>query len=100
MTELAQLRKEDRISLAQAARSVGVNPSTVWRWTLNGVRGVRLSSFNIGAKRWTTTEEVDRFVAATTAVANGEQPATSARTNRQRQVAIAIAEAELDRAGI
>ena len=87
------LLSEQRLTLNQLAKDEGVNPSTVWRWSLRGVRGVKLETFSVGARRFTTTEAFGRFVDGTTAAAQGEQP--QARTNRQRDAAIAQAEAEL-----
>ena len=87
------LLDEQRITLNKLAQKEGVNPSTVWRWSLRGVRGVKLETFSVGARRFTTVEAFGRFVDGTTAAAKGEQP--QARTNRQREAAIAQAEAEL-----
>ena len=40
--------------------------STMWRWTLRGVRGVlRLESFRIGGTTYTTPEMIGRFIART-----------------------------------
>ncbi len=72
--------------------------STTWRWALHGVRGVRLETYSVGVQRFTTQEAIERFVQATTAVANGEQP--KPRTNRQRVAAITQAERSLDQAGM
>lgn len=72
--------------------------STVWRWVLKGVRGIRLETIVVGGKRYTTIEAIERFIAATTAKANGEP--TPLRTPRQRQRAIERAERELSDAGI
>ena len=92
------LLSERRLTLPQAAHRIGVNPSTCWRWSLKGVRDIRLETFSIGAKRFTTVEAIERFVERTTAAANGAAP--KARTNRQRQAAIRRAEAKLDALGI
>jgi hypothetical protein len=98
---MSHLLAESRLSLAELARREGVAVSTVWRWTLRGVRGVRLESFSIGAKRVTTSEAFGRFVTATTAAAKGEQPAAlQSRTNRAKQAAIAAAEKKLAKAGL
>jgi len=91
---------EQKLSLPQAARRLGVNPSTVWRWTLRGVRGVMLETISIGAKRFTSAEALERFVEATTAAARGPARPTVSRTSKQRQRAIEAAERELDAAGI
>jgi hypothetical protein len=65
---------------------------------MKGIRGVRLESILIGGARWTSKEALQRFFERTTAVANGESIAT--RTSKQREKAIAAAEAELSEAGI
>ncbi len=98
---MSHLLDERRLSLAALAAREGVNASTVWRWSLRGCRGVKLESFSIGAKRFTTAEAFARFVEATTAVAQGgAATAPTVRTNRQREAAIKRAEAELADAGI
>jgi len=76
------------------------HPATCFRWRQNGISGIRLVTLKVGGKRRTSVEAVHRFVAATTAAADGPQPSAPARTSRQRQAAIDRAEAELDRAGI
>ena len=88
------LLSEKRMSVSKLAREEGLNPTTVWRWATRGVRGVKLETMNIGARRFTSREAFERFVAATTAVANGEQ--IQPRNTRQREKDIDRAEAELD----
>lgn len=40
--------------------------STIWRWTLKGVRGgVRLESFRVGGTTYTTAEMIARFIQRT-----------------------------------
>lgn len=90
---------ETRLSLTELARREGVAIPTVWRWRKKGVKGVRLETFVVGSKPWTTEEAFARFVQRTTAVADGQQ-APAARTARQRQKAITHAELECDEAGI
>jgi hypothetical protein len=91
---------EEQLTLTQAARRVGVNPSTCWRWALNGVRGVKLETFSIGAQRFTTVEALERFIGGTTAAASNEPMPSVARTPRQREAAIRRAEKELAAEGI
>ena len=98
-TPINELLQEERLSLVQLAREEDVSPSTVWRWVLNGVRGVTLESFNAGAKRYTTRPAYGRFVSGTTAAA-ASGPMPSVRTPRQRERAIDRAEDELARQGI
>ncbi len=94
------LLKEKRLSLTELARREGVSIPTVWRWRKKGVKGVRLESFLVGSRRYTTFESFSRWVERTTAAADGEQPSTPTRTNRQRQAEIDRAERELEAAGI
>lgn len=61
------LLTEDALSLPQAARELPGRPdaSTLWRWSKAGLRGVRLETFKIGSRLFTTRQAVTRFVAAT-----------------------------------
>ena len=97
---MIDLDKERGMTLTSAARSLPKPPhiSTVWRWVNRGVRGTRLETVVVGGRRYTSREAIARFVAATTASANGEQ--LPCRTPRQRQRDIEQAEAELAKAGI
>ena len=91
---------EALLSLAAAGRTLPGKPhlSTLHRWRLRGVRGVRLETVLIGGRRYTSVEALERFSERVTTAADGE-PAPQ-RTNRQRAAAISRAERELDRAGI
>ncbi|MGD8453932.1 MAG: DUF1580 domain-containing protein [Phycisphaerae bacterium] len=57
---------EQLIPLRKAARVI--NPakpahiSTIWRWTLHGVRGQRLESVVLGGVRHTSREACQRFI--------------------------------------
>src|SRR5688572_21353962 len=87
---------ESAISLTQATKIIPGRPhiSTLWRWSNSSCRGVKLETFNVGARRFTTKEAVARFIAATTAAAQGES--IPARTEKQRQRALDHADAVLD----
>jgi hypothetical protein len=94
---------ESLLTLSTAARELpgpsgkGVHVSTLWRWSFRGVRGIRLETVLIGGIRYTSREALERFVASTTAAADGTTAAT--RTPKQRQRAIEAAERELADAG-
>lgn len=92
--------QEQKLTLTEAARRVGVNPSTCWRWALNGVRGCKLETFSIGVQRFTTFEALERFIAGTTAAASNSPMPSVSRTPRQRDAAIERAEKELAAEGI
>jgi hypothetical protein len=64
---MTALFQETRVSLGDLAHEQGVHFSTVSRWALHGVRGVRLESFVLGGRRQTSREAWDRFVQRTNA---------------------------------
>lgn len=85
----------DRITITAAARDIfSVAPETAWRWTLRGVRGVKLQSFVVGGRRFTTRDACDRFLAALNGATSPEPVPTAVQSR-----ADAAAQA-LDRAGI
>ena len=67
------LLTEDVISLSQARNFLpevgGKNRphiSTIWRWSLHGVGGVKLETVKIGSRIVTSKQAVTRFITATT----------------------------------
>lgn len=92
---------DEYIPIHKAAARIPGRPSlaTVWRWVLKGCNGIRLDSVMIGGRRFVTVEQIERFIAESTAAAN-RQATPVVRTPRQRAAAIAAAEHELDAAGI
>ncbi len=94
---------EELLSLptaVEAATGQRPHPSTLHRWRLRGIKGVRLVTIRLGGKRLCSVESVLRFLAGVTEATDGPQQSTPARTSHQRQAAIDRAEAELDAAGI
>ena len=95
---------EQLLTLSAAARGLpgpsgrGLHTSTIWRWSQRGVKGVRLETVLVGGVRYTSREALDRFVAATTAAADGTS--SPIRTSRQRERSIAAAEKELAGGGL
>jgi hypothetical protein len=62
---------EETFPLAQAARRLPrlrnnrpVHVSTLWRWALSGLRGVRLETALVGGVRVTSNDALRRFFAA------------------------------------
>lgn len=92
--------RETLLTLTQAAATLPNKPhaSTIHRWRLNGVRGIRLETIMVGGRRYTSREALERFSARLTAAADGEPPPS--RTGKQREKAIAAAETVLEEAGI
>jgi len=76
------------------------HPSTLHRWRLRGIKGVRLETVRCGGRRLCSVESVRRFLDGVTEATDGPQHSTPARTSRQRAAAIARAERQLDDAGI
>jgi hypothetical protein len=97
---MVDIEHESLIMLAQASREIPGRPhlTTLHRWRLAGIAGVKLETLKIGGRRFTSREALSRFFAATTAAADGLSSPT--RTSRQRQRDIERAEAELAKAGI
>ena len=92
---MLDLQKERQLTLPLAARHPmlgdSVHISTVHRWRLNGIRGVKLETSLSGGRRVTTVEALQRFLAAI----NGEQITTVVSRDEQTN-----AELEADRLGI
>ncbi|QEG35256.1 DUF1580 domain-containing protein [Bythopirellula goksoeyrii] len=92
--------QEKQLTLPQAAKQLGVNPSTVWRWTLSGVRGCKLQTISIGVKRYTSQEAIGRFVERTTAAAPGASSNLQSRSPAKRERDIQRAVKDLAKMGI
>ncbi len=97
MTRIAQSVVYLTLAEATGAMPGQVSLSTIWRYVLKGVRGVKLSTIVRGGRRLTTPAMIDAFVAATTAAANGT-PAPSAKN--QASAAQRRAKSICDQAGI
>lgn len=90
------------LSLAEASRCLPGQPhvSTLHRWRLRGVRGIKLRTALIGGRRFTTEEWVTEFIAAST---NSSQCGLDGNTSRElqrREIDICRAEQELEDSGI
>ena len=91
--------KERLFPLVMAVeRATGQRPhlSTVLRWSTRGQNGVRLETKMLGGRRMTSTEAVDRYVAAVTD-ARDRTPATSTMTPAQASRAAEDAATKLRR---
>jgi len=90
------LSTETLVTLIQASQLLPGHPhiSTLHRWRMRGVQGIKLETCRVGGRRFTSREALDRFCAATTAAAADGGPCP-VRTPKQRQRDIEAAEAEL-----
>lgn len=57
---------QDAVSLARAAELLPSKPhvATVWRWATRGVKGVRLQTWTVGGRRFTTIPALEQFLRA------------------------------------
>lgn len=90
-----QTEGREYITLEEARKRLPGHPSetTIWRYYRHGVNGVRLETIRVAGKRFTTVEAIHRFIAATTAAADGESAPVFSPMKRER--AINVAEREL-----
>lgn len=70
---MVALLAEKRLTISQLAKREGVNSSTVWRWINRGVRGVKLVTFTVGGRDFTTDSLFEKFVRETSAAKHGAQ---------------------------
>jgi hypothetical protein len=103
--------EEPLISLQEAAkilprRRAGrpVHTSCIYRWTQNGVKGIKLESVQVGGCRCTSQAALNRFFSALTAQSEAGRRSVIApeaqRLPAHRRKAIAEAEKKLKEAGI
>ena len=83
-----------------------IHTSTLWRWARKGVQGVRLKTWRLGGRFFTTEKALMQFAEELAEVPPrtdreriSRQPIRRQRTERQRRLAIERAERELDEAG-
>jgi hypothetical protein len=95
---------EKRLTLNAAACLVpnrsggqGVDPATLWRWALKGLKGQLLETRMIGGIRFTSAEALDRFFDAVTAASD---PRIPRRPARQNEADLAAKEAKLAAMGV
>jgi hypothetical protein len=101
---MIDLMKENIMSLAEATKHVPpsrggrkTHLSTILRWVVKGVKGVRLEAVRLGG-RWVTSEQaLQRFAERSTPnLADPHLP----RSPKQRDTAFRRAERRLEKAGI
>jgi len=62
MVTTAALLTRPHLNIADVCRTLKVNPSTVWRWASNGLRGVRLPMHTLGGRKVVFQDELDNFI--------------------------------------
>jgi len=78
----ANLHKE-RLTLNEVAKRLKVHVATVYRWTLQGVRGRRLPSFFIGGRRFVTLSDLEWFIQSEDQPTLEGDPQRSRRANER-----------------
>jgi hypothetical protein len=84
---MIDLRTEQLRSLTDAPADVpGKRPhiSTLMRWVLRGVKGIKLETVVVGGRRYTSVEAINRFVARLSEPGSVQPPAPSEK--RQHQI--------------
>ena len=99
---MIDISTEKLISLTEAAKRLpqrrrGSRPhvATLYRWSQNGVKGVRLETLQVGGTLCTSIEALQRFFDK---LSEPREPAPNKRPDRQH--AIEEAERDCDQAGI
>ena len=89
------IQQDSLLTLAEAAAAMRrpVHVSTLHRWRLRGVRGIKLETVLVGGNRFTTMSAVQRFSEAVTAAA--EDRTGTLRESAARSRAVHAAEEQL-----
>jgi len=91
---MIDIRREKLRLLTKASADIPGNPhvSTIFRWALRGIRGVKLETAVVGGRKYTSIEAIDRFIARLSGVDAAQTPSVA----QQRQRQIEKAEQRLD----
>lgn len=101
LTEQVISLREATKCLPVRRRGKPVHISCIYRWTLNGCKGIKLESIQIGGTRCTSREALGRFFERLSQASgiDADQALPTFRTSSQRAKADAQAERELIKAG-
>lgn len=84
-----------RLTVNEAAKRMGVHPSSVWRWILTGVRGRKLVAHHFGARRRILLSDLEAFLTPECSATSTTSVSSTANLNRATEAA-----AELNRRGV
>jgi hypothetical protein len=75
------------ILLSKAGRLLPTNPSpaTLHRWAFKGINGVKLETYKIGGRRYTTAEALERFVFRLSESRASDAPSPPSRQVEERK---------------
>lgn len=90
------ISSETLLSFPEAAKRIPGHPhlSSLHRWRLHGVKGIKLETVKVGGRRYTSVEALHRFSEQTTAAADCRP--VPPRSARQRKRSIEQAMREVD----
>lgn len=96
------IHSEDYVSLSLASTLLPGNPhiSTLHRWRLRGVKGIKLPTVLVGGRRYVLKCELQRFIDRLSDLADSPSSESSTTHTRRRQKAIERADRENDAAGL
>lgn len=92
---LIPLREVPRL-LPYRANGKTLHISAVYRWTLRGIRGVRLETVKVGGTTYTSREAIQRFserLSGTEPIPRLVNPVSRARQRQLEQANVAVAKA-------
>ena len=95
---MINLDSEHLLTFPEATRLLPHRPhiSTLPRWRLRGIRGIKLECCLIGGRRYTSHEAVDRFSATVTAATAGERSRCRTPVRRERDIQRAERDLEIE----
>jgi hypothetical protein len=97
---MKHLLREQRISLSKLAGEQDISTPTAWRWAQRGIKGIRLETFSLGGRKFTTREAFERFVEQVSRAASYTSGLPSPSTPRRAEANRRQAEQELNQDGI
>lgn len=75
---------EERMTIGEAAKFLGVNACTTWRWMRIGVRGRKLEAIRIGIRWYTSREAIERFTTS-----NNDEPTVDNKAAKRADATLA-----------
>jgi hypothetical protein len=95
---MIDINHEDLQLLGEACHTIPGKPhvSTLIRWAMRGVRGIRLETVIVGGRRFTSVQAIERFLARLNEPHAVQPPALSTRKHRR----LSQIDEQLDREGL